>query len=609
MTEPAYRVPDQVLRDHQHPTSPKRARLRDAGRTFAESDVKRVSSNKSGRSDEAMARIRKLQKERTTFLTQEDKSWMHTLLPSSHHSWINRCSTRLPGSKLGDFSSVRKTTDLVSKLVRHPGYQLARGMMMVLDAVLVVWEMQYAAQRATSGIHNGLGGIEDATMLSACMDISCVIFVTDLLLGCTAGLSDPTISTGHGWQYFHVVVVIAQLFQTIGQHSHRHQRSYSQFRVVLAMLSTLRLARLLSLVLVTDVIRQHRFFRELRIMVHALAGAVKVLLWSSLLIFMILLIFGTVLSEGALAFLIRNEVAAADAPGGARPAQGAPAELQGRFGSLFGAVLTLFQSMSGGLDWEQAWQAVGVLGWGYRSVYLLFICFSLFAMLNVVTAVFIESTMARSMSDRGLVVQNELMEKKDFLTGMRTIFRELDVDADGELTNEELRRRMLEPEIGAYFSQLGMDVDEVGKLFFLLDRDKSGAIDPEEFMFGCLKFRGEAKSLDIAVMHQQVLWIHEALKVVVSALGISDSRVSHMSVASSRGLTSEAPNAVPPGGADGAASWDGQWAPGSAKSAMGSWDLSSECGMSPTTSPARSPVAATSPHRARRLPEVLEAES
>jgi len=482
-------------------------------------------------------------------------------------------------------------------------------MLIILDAAIVVWEMQHAAQRCASGLHHGAAGIGDSVLLTVLLDISCACVVLDHLMRFTAGKFEAKHSTSVGWQSFHALVAVTQVLQAIGHHWHRDQRSGSSIRIVLAMFSTLRFARVLSLVLVTDVIRQHRFFRELRIMVHALAGAVKVLLWSSLLIFMILLIFGTVLSEGALAFLIRNEVAAADAPGGARPAQGAPAELQGRFGSLFGAVLTLFQSMSGGLDWEQAWQAVGVLGWGYRSVYLLFICFSLFAMLNVVTAVFIESTMARSMSDRGLVVQNELMEKKDFLTGMRTIFRELDVDADGELTNEELRRRMLEPEIGAYFSQLGMDVDEVGKLFFLLDRDKSGAIDPEEFMFGCLKFRGEAKSLDIAVMHQQVLWIHEALKVVVSALGISDSRVSHMSVASSRGLTSEAPNAVPPGGADGAASWDGQWAPGSAKSAMGSWDLSSECGMSPTTSPARSPVAATSPHRARRLPEVLEAES
>ncbi|CAK0827214.1 unnamed protein product [Prorocentrum cordatum] len=103
---------------------------------------------------------------------------------------------------------------------------------------------------------------------------------------------------------------------------------------------------------------------------------------------------------------------------------------------------------------------------------------------------------------------------------MRKIFRELDGDVDGEITMEEMQRRMLDPEIGAYFSQLGMDPDQVGKLFFLLDRDKSGTLDPEEFMFGCLKFRGDAKSLDIAVMHQQVKWVHDTLKAVVTHLGI-----------------------------------------------------------------------------------------
>jgi hypothetical protein len=228
--------------------------------------------------------------------------------------------------------------------------------------------------------------------------------------------------------------------------------------------------------------------------------------------------FGTVLSEGTLAFLIRNE------------SDGVPPSLQLRFGSLFDAVLTLFQSMSGGVDWEVVWLDLGALGWGYRGVYLLFICFSLTVLLNVVTAVFIESTMARSMSDRGLVVQNEVMEKRDFLTAMRKIFRELDGDFDGSITVDEMQKKMMDPEIGAYFTQLGVDPDQVGKLFYLLDRDKSGTLDQEEFMFGCLKFQGDAKSLDVAVLNQKVLWIHDALKIVVSHLGIDaddlESRIS-----------------------------------------------------------------------------------
>jgi hypothetical protein len=365
-------------------------------------------------------------------------------------------------------------------------------------------------------VNHSAGGLEDALLFTVLMDISCAVVVCDQLLRFAGGKFDDTL--GAGWQSFHVLVAITQLIQAIGQHSHRHQRSRSHFRVALAMLSTLRLGRVLSLVLVSKVIRQHRFFRELRIMVLALTGVFKVLVWASLLIFTIILMFGTVLSEGTLAFLIRNE------------SDVVPPSLQLRFGSLFDAVLTLFQSMSGGVDWEVVWLDLGALGWGYRGVYLLFICFSLTVLLNVVTAVFIESTMARSMNDRGLVVQNEVMEKRDFLTAMRKIFRELDGDFDGSITVDEMQKKMMDPEIGAYFTQLGVDPDQVGKLFFLLDRDKSGTLDQEEFMFGCLKFQGDAKSLDIAVIHQQVLWIHDTLKIVVAHLGIDaddmDSRMS-----------------------------------------------------------------------------------
>jgi hypothetical protein len=220
-----------------------------------------------------------------------------------------------------------------------------------------------------------------------------------------------------------------------------------------------------------------------------------------------------VLSEGAVAFLVQNGLPEGDSI----------VLLRDRFGSLFDAVITLFQAMSGGIDWDVVWRNLDVLGWGYKGVFLLFVCFSLLTLLNVVTAVFIESTMARSKSDRGLVVQNELMAKKDFLQTMREIFQELDVDEDGDITEEEMRRRMQVPEIGAYFSQLGVDSDEVGKLFLLLDHDQSGHLDLEEFMFGCLKLRGAAKSLDVAMLQREVQWIHEALEITVPLIGTTIS--------------------------------------------------------------------------------------
>jgi len=390
--------------------------------------------------------------------------------------------------------------------------------MMILDAVLVVCEMQDAANRASSSFHSSPGGISDRLVFTVLLDVSCGLFLFDLCLRFLAGRFDPSAGVGLGWQTFHVVVVIAQLLQAIGQHSHRHQRSHSQYRVVLTMLSTLRLVRVLSLVILTDVIRQHRSFRELRIMVLSLTGAMKSLVWSSLLVFMILLIFGTVLSEGALAFLTQHGPPAGEVP----EEQAAP--LRARFGSLFDAVLTLFQVISGGVDWEVLWQSLGTLGWEFRGLLLLFIGFSLLSLLNVVTAVMFESTSLRCKADRGLAVQSELIETRDYLTAMRKVFDELDADNTGAVSQEQMRRRMKEPEIGAYFSQLGVDADQVGKLFLLLDRDQSGTLDLDEFMFGCLKLRGAAKNLDVAVLHQEVQWIHDTLEFVVANVGSADSR-------------------------------------------------------------------------------------
>ncbi|CAK0866636.1 unnamed protein product [Prorocentrum cordatum] len=143
------------------------------------------------------------------------------------------------------------------------------------------------------------------------------------------------------------------------------------------------------------------------------------------------------------------------------------------------------------------------------------------------------------------------MAKREFLKAMRKVFWELDVDEDGGITMEELRRRMQDPEIGAYFSQLGVDSDQVGKLFLLLDRDQSGSLDPEEFMFGCLKLRGAAKNLDVAVLHQEVQWIHETLEIVVASLDSAGLRSAKTSRA---GPTSLAGAEV---GTPSCQSWDG----------------------------------------------------
>merc|ERR1712129_78461 len=75
---------------------------------------------------------------------------------------------------------------------------------------------------------------------------------------------------------------------------------------------------------------------------------------------------------------------------------------------------------------------------------------------------------------------------------------------DGIILPSELDAHLKKPAVGAYFSRLGVDVNESEKLFMLLDEDGSGCIDKTEFLIGCLRLKGHAKTLDLAILRREV---------------------------------------------------------------------------------------------------------
>ncbi|CAE7541979.1 scn4ab [Symbiodinium sp. CCMP2456] len=48
---------------------------------------------------------------------------------------------------------------------------------------------------------------------------------------------------------------------------------------------------------------------------------------------------------------------------------------------------------------------------------------------------------------------------------------------------------------------------EVWTFFMLLDGDSGQEIDMEEFLFGCMRLRGNAKALDLAKLMQSHAWM------------------------------------------------------------------------------------------------------
>ena len=74
-----------------------------------------------------------------------------------------------------------------------------------------------------------------------------------------------------------------------------------------------------------------------------------------------------------------------------------------------------------------------------------------------------------------------------------------DVDGSGTLKLEEVESAIQKPEIYNKLKMIDFPVDDPGQIFALLDYDESGELTTEEFITGCIRMKGPAKSKDLLV--------------------------------------------------------------------------------------------------------------
>merc|ERR1712232_240200 len=68
------------------------------------------------------------------------------------------------------------------------------------------------------------------------------------------------------------------------------------------------------------------------------------------------------------------------------------------------------------------------------------------------------------------------------------------------IDEETFYKLMSNDTVRAHFAILGIEVNHAQCLFQLLDQDQSGRISMDEFIAGCLRMRGDAKAVDMALL-------------------------------------------------------------------------------------------------------------
>jgi Ca2+-binding EF-hand superfamily protein len=180
-------------------------------------------------------------------------------------------------------------------------------------------------------------------------------------------------------------------------------------------------------------------------------------------------------------------------------------------------MMTLFKCLTNGIDWDELTDPLGNIGIFWVGLLMLFIAFGIFVFLNVVTGVFCQTAMDAAAHDHEMLIQSQVANKTMYIKRIKQLFRKLDDNDSGVITVTEMEKAMADQEVADYFKSLDIDTEDAWTLFKLLDTDETNAIDLEEFVLGCLRLKGTARSIDIAKLMHEHQWMAKRFVEFTSA--------------------------------------------------------------------------------------------
>jgi len=292
-------------------------------------------------------------------------------------------------------------------------------------------------------------------------------------------------------------------------------------------LSALRVMRGLRLAKTLRIIRVVTIFRHLQLIVQGLLNSLLSLVWMIFLLFLAVYLTSILFIGGAFAYLTDDALHIAEEEalkGDTMSYLEMRAAFQRDFCSIGRGMFTMFLSVTGGVDWYAVVQPLLNVSVLYAFIFIVYIIFVVFGVFNVLNAVFVESVLTNR--DKDLLIQTEQAKTRMFMKDLAELFREGDKNNDGHFSKDELAEHCRNPRFCAYLATHALDSSDAEVLFEILDQDRSGAVDVEEFVLGAMKLKGPARCLDML----KVLSNFKALQLQVEKLTDNVRRTSMLTM-------------------------------------------------------------------------------
>jgi hypothetical protein len=268
-----------------------------------------------------------------------------------------------------------------------------------------------------------------------------------------------------------------------------------------------KLLRALRLIRVMRILRTVRFVSELRVMVHMIVNSLLSLFWVLVILVALIYTFSIILTSGAIEYLQpQNGVIPGDSE-----------KVKIYFGSLFDTMYTLYKAIAGGLDWGEVSDLLRGPGWVYEAIIICYTLFTTFAVVNIVTGVFVDGAIELAKRDRTLLIHKHAKDRFAHEGHLIGLLQAIDTNGDDKISAEDFSSALQRTDVKEFLSAMHVEIPHVGAFFDMLDQNSDGEVDILEFVTGMQKLRGEAKSVDIHMM------MHQNMKTLQMVTGLVDA--------------------------------------------------------------------------------------
>ncbi|CAK9008079.1 L type [Durusdinium trenchii] len=277
------------------------------------------------------------------------------------------------------------------------------------------------------------------------------------------------------WNLFDTVVVATQVADLLGSVLERSAISGETSHRTIQGLRVLKLVRILRIARIASV------FPELHILISSIMDSLQSLFWTMVLIFACLYAVAVVLTQ-----LVSDHKIAIGREGMEAEHEEPLLEF---FGSLDTTMISLYMVISEGIHWRELMDPlVENMGGWVRIVFVTFTGFELFAMMNIITACFVDSAMK-------IAANAEKQECLESLWGL------LDADANYDartqkkiVTKEQFIGSYGEPSMTKFLDLINAHTEDPKQVFAMIDRDGDGALTAPEFLICCERLMGPSKA-------------------------------------------------------------------------------------------------------------------